>query len=165
MEPPPGSLTCVGLGDTAGAQAVSDVLEHGEVFEQDVVLEDEADRALLGLDEYIGIGVVDDHSIEGDLPVIDRSESGEAPQHGALAGAVRTEQSHDLPGGKVHLDLEVERPEVQSDPSVEGHAATCTGRLPVPNQRSRRPTSTPNETPIITMASTIASSGFVSSER
>ena len=81
-----------GLRRTAGTQPIGDVLEHRHVFEQDIVLEDEADGPGLGFDEDVGDRIVEDGLVKGDVAGIDRGETGEATKHRALAGAVRAEE-------------------------------------------------------------------------
>ena len=74
----------------AGAQAVGDVLRHGHVREQGVVLEDDADVALVGRQMVDG-GAVDQHAA-GRLA----DEARDDAQQGGLAAARRPEQGHDL---------------------------------------------------------------------
>ena len=52
------------FGRLAGAQPEGDVLEHGHVVEQQVVLEHEPDRAILGFDERVGRRLVDDEPVD-----------------------------------------------------------------------------------------------------
>ena len=92
-------------------------------------------------------------------PASRASEAREATQQGALAGAIRAEQRHDLAGPRVQLDVERERAEGTDDVGVEAHAA---GGAPPPRNRSRKATSTAKDTAISTRLRTIASSGSIS---
>src|SRR4029079_15492651 len=75
---------------------------------------------------------------------IDRQQAGQRTQQRRLARAVRAEDRQHLPGLDVELDIEIERPDSQADSGGEAHPAPDDG-VP-PSQRSRRPTSTANET-------------------
>ena len=48
----------IGRGRSLAAQAEADILAHRKMRKQGIVLEDEADAAMLGLDETIGVGDV-----------------------------------------------------------------------------------------------------------
>ena len=149
-----------------GAQPERDVLERRQVGEQQVVLEHDADRALLGRDEDVGRRVVDDDAVERDPAASIGQQAGERPQHRRLAGAVGAEDGEHSPGLDRELDVEVERAELQRRSSrVERHADAPGRAAPPPSQRSRSPTSTANETAISTRLRMSASSGFVSSAR
>ncbi len=166
FEPLAGDPAGICLRGLAGPESVGDVFEHAHVFEQQVVLEHESDRSHFGFDEDVGRRVVDDGVVDRDAAAVDRGESGQAAQHRALAGPVRAEQRQELAGLHVEICVQVERAEPERELSRQGHAATAEIRWSVrPNHRSRSPTSTANEIAISSSASTIASSGLVSSER
>jgi hypothetical protein len=103
VEPFGGGAAGVCLGDLAGAETECHVLEHAHVLEQQVVLEHESDRTRLWLDEGVGGRLVHDDSIDHDAAVVDRFESGQTAQHGALAGTVGAEQREQLAGP--HLEV------------------------------------------------------------
>ena len=90
-------LACARLGHLAGfpacAQAEGDVVEHRHMGKEQVVLEDEAHRALLGRQVDSAIGVHDGHSRDVDPSGLRRLESGEAAQGCRLARAVGAEQA------------------------------------------------------------------------
>ena len=78
------------------AQREFDVVGHGHVAEQRVVLEHEADAAIAGPD----VGHV--AAVQGNAPVVDAREAGDGPQQGALAAARGTQQHEEL--ALAHLD-------------------------------------------------------------
>ncbi len=80
-----------------------------------------------------------------------------------LPGAVRSEDGDHLTGFDSEFDVEVEGAELQADARVEAHPAPGAG-VP-PSHRSRRPTSTANDTAISTRLRINASSGFDSNAR
>ena len=79
-----------GAALAARAQAIGHVLATRHVREQGVVLEDDADVALVGRQVVDG-GAVDPHAAGGLA-----DEAGDDAQQGGLAAAGRTEQGHDL---------------------------------------------------------------------
>ena len=87
----PALVRGVRLGDAAGAQSEGDVLERGQVGEQEVVLEDDGDGAAFGADEHVGGGVVERFAVELDAAAVDRQQSGEAAEQRGLAGSVGSE--------------------------------------------------------------------------
>ena len=94
-------------------------------------------------------------------PLVEGQEPGEAAEHGALPGPVRPEEGHHLSWLDRQLDIEMESTERPHDVRPQRHAAGA----PPPRNRSRKPTSTANETQTSTMLSMTASSGFVSLAR
>ena len=82
----------------AHAQAESDVVQHRHVLEQGVVLEHEADAALLHA-ELGGVGVA-----EQDLAAVERLQAGDRAQQGGLARAGRAEQGEQLARGDVQVE-------------------------------------------------------------
>ncbi len=159
LEPGGGAGSGVRLGDAAGAEAEGDVLQRGQVGEQEIVLEDDGDGAVFGADEHVGGGVVERFAVEVDAAAVDRQEPGEAAEQGGLAGTVGAEHGDGFATLGGDVDVEPERAEGVDDPGLEGHAA---GGRPPPRNRSRRATSTPNETAMSTRLKTIASSGSIS---
>ncbi|TPW14052.1 MAG: hypothetical protein FD127_1653 [Acidimicrobiaceae bacterium] len=137
------------------------------MVEQQVVLEHEAGRSLLGLDEDPGCRFVDAQAVDGDAPGVERFEAGEAAQHGGLAGTVRTEQRDQLAGPHFQIDMQIEGAELLANVRGQAHLGTAVGGVlwRPPNQRSRNPINTAKETAISTSASTMACSGFVSRAR
>ena len=105
--------------------------------------------------------VVPPVAVDRDVPGVDRLESGEDAQQRGLARAVRSEDGHDLLADR-EIDGEVERAEPAPDAAVEDHRRD---HRPMPNQRSRRLTSTTIDTASSTRLSAIAAAGCVSSRR
>ncbi len=113
---------CLDLGatDTAGAQAVGHVLRHRHVREEGVVLEDDADVALVGR-QVVDDGAVDAHAT-GRLA----HEARDDAEEGGLAAARGAEQGHDLTG------LDGERD------AVDGGRRSVADRQVLDIQRARR---------------------------
>ncbi len=85
------------------ADAEGDVLRHGQVREQRVVLEDHADAARLRRQGEAGAG---DHLAgQADLAVADRFEAGDGAQGSGLAAARGAEQATDVTGVQVQVEL------------------------------------------------------------
>jgi hypothetical protein len=93
---PPAAL---GGAHAAHPQRELDVVGHGHVAEQRVVLEHEADAALAR--RYMG----DVATAEQDPAVLDRRQAGEGAQQGALAAAARAEQHEELARRDVQRDV------------------------------------------------------------
>src|SRR5262249_41075169 len=121
----------------ARPQPERDVLEHAEVREEQVVLEHEADRPLLGRREGAGGGVLEHLAVERD-EARHRGEARDRPQQGRLARAVRPKEGHHLAVADLETDVHVERPEGSPHIDLEAHAE--------PSQRWRSPTRTASET-------------------
>ncbi len=96
FEPLVRPLTGLTLRCPACAHPVGDVLDDAEVVEQHVVLEDESGRTVLRFDQYVASRVVDDHPVDLDTSTIERHQTCEAAQHGALARTVRSQERDDL---------------------------------------------------------------------
>ena len=156
---PPG----LGLGHPPGTQTEGDVLHRAEMREQQVVLEDDADRALLGGDEHLRIGIVEDQFVDPDPAAIECDQPGEDAQQGRLARPVGPEDRQHLARLDAQFEIEVETPEAQTDGRLEAHPAP--GPAVPPSHRSRRPTRTTKETAISTRLRISASSGLVSNAR
>ena len=86
------------LGQMAVFEAEGDVLAHGHVRKDGIVLEDHADVALVGRD------VVDDPSVEGDGAALDGVEAGDHAQQRGLAAAGGAEQREEL--ALAHVEAE-----------------------------------------------------------
>ena len=91
-------------------------------------------------------------------------QPGEAAEARGLAGAVRSEHGDDLARLGVELDVEVEAAERAARCGRRGVMPVVRG-VPPPSNRSRRPTSTANDTATSTRLSMIASSGLASLAR
>jgi hypothetical protein len=74
------------FGDVRAAR-VSDVLLHAHVREEGVLLEDEADAALLGRPVDPGLGVEEHRAVERHPPALGPDEPGHHPQDARLARA------------------------------------------------------------------------------
>jgi hypothetical protein len=81
------------------AQCEFDVVGHGHVAEQRVVLEDEADAAIPGAH------VRDVAAVKRDAAVVDTREAGDGPQQGALAAARGAQEHEEF--ALAHLDGDV----------------------------------------------------------
>ncbi len=129
--------------------------------EQQVVLEHDSDRPLLGRDEHVQVGVVEHRVIDRDPAAIYLEQAGECSQQRGFPGAIRAEDREHFASFDGEIDVERQRAESQHKLGVEAHAAP-----PVPpSQRSRSPTSTANETAISTRLRISASCGLVSRAR
>ena len=80
----------LGAALAAGAQPIGHVLDHRHVREEGVVLEDDADIALVGR-QMVDAGAVDQHAAAGLA-----DEARDDAQQGGLAAAGGAEQGHDL---------------------------------------------------------------------
>ena len=134
LQPRRGSGPGLGLGDAGGAQAEGDVLQRAQVVEQQVVLEDDGHRSLLGPDERVGRGVVEHLTIEGDAAVVDRQQPGEAAEQRALARAVGSEDGDRFARVGRDVDVQFERAEAAADARLEAHRCT----LPVRKRKDGR---------------------------
>ncbi len=105
LQPRRGLGTCLATGGAPGPQTEGDVLERGEVVEQQVVLEHDGHRPPLGRHEDIGLRLVQGGIVEHDAPGVDGEQAGEAAEQGALARTVRAEDGHNLAGLGFQLDL------------------------------------------------------------
>ncbi|MCY1291882.1 hypothetical protein D9M70_410860 [compost metagenome] len=85
------------------ADAEGDVVGHGQVREQRIVLEHHADPPLLRRQGEAGAG--DDLAAELDLALVHRLETGDGAQRGGLAAAGGAEQAADVAGVEVQVEL------------------------------------------------------------
>jgi hypothetical protein len=115
IEPGAGAGTRLVGRDTAGAQTESHILERGQMRKQQVILEDDADRAAFRREMDTAPHVLEDDPIELDASSIQRDESGDGAQERGLPSAVRSEHGDDLPGCGFDRDVEVESPKPDRD--------------------------------------------------
>ena len=115
------------------ARPERDVVQCGQMREQEILLEHDADRAALGGRPRTGCGAVQLGPGEGEVAGGQRLEAGQRPQRGGLSGAVRAEQRDHLarpdgqpeiqaergPVGRTVLDHQVR---VEQRRGVTGHA-------------------------------------------
>jgi hypothetical protein len=87
-QPVAGGRRAAGLPHAAGAQPEGDVVGDRQVREEQVVLEDHAEAALVGGDVHAGGDVVPRLGADGDPPAVRRQQAGEHAQQRGLAGAV-----------------------------------------------------------------------------
>ena len=94
------------------------------MWEEKVVLEDQADAALLGRDASAGGGVLDGGAVDLDAAAGERGEPGQGAQRGGLAGAVGSEQCDDLAGVDVQFEVEGEAGTLDSLVGIQAHAVS-----------------------------------------
>ena len=151
-----------GAADPLRAQAVRDVVQRGQVREEQVVLEDDADPAPLRRRPDAGRGVVEHAAAEPDVAAGERHQPGERAQQRRLAGPVRPEHGEDLAGHRVDRGVELEAAVPRQHLGVQsGWTGHATG--PDRTMRSRRPTRIATDTSSRTSDSAMAASGSVSS--
>jgi hypothetical protein len=149
LEPVARLAARIGLGDAPRSEPERDVVEGGQVLEQEVLLEHHADRAAFRRNEDLVGGVVEHDLVDANLTAVDRQQTGECAQHGGLAGPVGTEDCEHLARLDVDVDIEAERPEAESDVGVERHrsllvvhmvmvARGSAGRRPASGREVRR---------------------------
>ena len=126
------------------------VVERGEVREEQVILEDHADPAVLGRFP------VEPGAVQRDVPVVEAGQPGQRAQRRGLARAVGPEQRHHLAGRDRQRDVQGEPGAPHHETSVQHHAAT---------HRSRRAARMPTETTSSTRLSTMAASTSCSRAR
>ena len=146
---------CVGAPNAVFAEPEGDVVERAQMFEQQVVLENDADGALLGRNEATGRGIVDDGFADADTTVVEWEQAGECSQQRGLARTIRAEHREQLAVADPEVGGERERTDRDAHGRVEAHSAD--------SQRSRRLTSTDREITSSTRLKTIAGSMLPSS--
>ncbi len=126
------------LADALAAGAEGDVVQGGQVGEEEVVLEDDADRP--GLRGRVGQG----SAVQVEVTVGEGGETGEGAQGGGLAGAVGAQQGEDVSGGGSQGHVQAEGASVDHEVGVEagGLVWVCGGRpafgrLPVSTRTTR----------------------------
>ncbi len=159
FEPAVGELSRLAAGNTTIAQPERDVVPGAEVGEEQVVLEDDADRAVLGYDVRVRSGLVENDVVETYRAAVEAQQAGEDPQDRGLPRAVGAEDRDDLVVPGLQVDVEVEGADLDAQLRLEAHA-TDEG-----NQRSRSITRTTIEMAMSTRLSAIALSGLDSSWR
>ena len=75
-QPGSGSIAGDRFGDLASAQPEGDVLDGGQIGEQQVVLKDDGNRPLLGSHEDVRVGIVEWFTVELDTARIDGEQAG-----------------------------------------------------------------------------------------
>ncbi len=109
------------LAGAPAARPEGDVVQGAQVGEEQVVLEDHADRARLGRRAVQG------GAVETQMAVGEGDETGERPQGGGLPGAVGAEQGHDVAGVGGQRDVEPEGAAVDHEMGVEALVAYRSG--------------------------------------
>ena len=126
----------IGGGVVIAAQPEADILAHAQMREQRVILEDEADAAMLRLDEALGRG--DILALQQHAARARPLDAGGEPEQRRLAAARLAEQRDDLAGldGERHLAQRRDRAEALRH-AVEGerHRDRGAGRAaPAPSE-------------------------------
>jgi hypothetical protein len=109
-------------GTPAGAvpaEPEGDVVQSGQVREEQVVLEHDTDRTTLGGYLSPPSGSVEVLARQGDVAGSQRFQTGERAQRGGLSGAVGPEQGDDLAGGDVQPDVEAEATTINDEVRLE----------------------------------------------
>ena len=106
----------------AGPQAEGDVVPGRHGGEQQVVLEDHADRALLG-GARCRARRRRASSRRASRGPAERQQPGEGAQRACLAGTVGTEQGEHVAGGHLQRDVDGERAALDDDVGVESSCA------------------------------------------
>ena len=148
----------LGLRHAPAAQPEGDVLEGGEVREEEVVLEHDAHRPGLGRDVLAGGRVVEDPPVEHHPALVGRQQPGQDPQQRGLAGAVGPEQRRRPARAGPRARRRVRGCRAGPGPGRSGPARQRSGQ-DTPSHRSRRPTRTASDTSSSTRLRTIAVSG------
>src|SRR5262249_14559926 len=156
LQPDQGLPARLPPADTPRTQAEGYVFHSAQVGEQQIVLEDDGDRTALGRQPNTAGDVFEDLAVELDPSGIQRLKTCQRAQQRRLAGAVGTEQAHNLSLGDHELNVKLETAEHQLDVGPQAQRAS---------QRSRSAASTVIETATSTRLSMIAASGRVSSSR
>lgn len=113
LQPGGGLRPGLRLGRAPAARPEGHVVERGQVREEQVVLEDDPDRP--GLRRR----TVQLRSVEPQMTVRERDETGEGAQGGGLPGAVRAQQRDDVAGGRGQGHVESEAAPLDDEPRVE----------------------------------------------
>ena len=136
--PPP---VAVGLGGAPRAGAEGHVLQHGEVGEQQVVLEHDADRPLLGGHEHPGGRVVDDPAVDRDTA---RGRCGWSPARArstvVLPAPFGPSRATTSPASTARSTSRCEGPELDAQSArVTVMTAPASGRAATRSPRATRP--------------------------
>jgi hypothetical protein len=92
------------------------------VRKQEIVLKHKTDRPPLSGDVEVGGGILEDFSVQDDVPRAKRNQARERPEQGGLSCPVRPEEGNDLAFVDREPHVEVERPERELDGRVKAHA-------------------------------------------
>ena len=157
-----GGCPARGLAQAAGPRGERDVLRHGQVREQPVILEHVPGRPVRGVDEQPRGRVVDDLAVQDHPAVRYRGQAGQRTKQGGLAGPVRPEDAKHL--ARRYRERDAHGEAAAADRRVDGQAL-LDGHWTAPprSQRFRSDTSTAMETSNSTRLSAIAASGSFSS--
>ena len=101
------------LGRALAARPERHVVQGGQVREEQVVLEDDADRAGLGR------RTLQRRAVQAQTAVGERGQAGEGTQGGGLPGTVRAEQGDDLAGRDAQRHVETEGAALDDEVGVE----------------------------------------------
>ena len=157
LEPLMGLLPRLAARAAVAAQAEGDVVERAEIREEQIVLEDIADRAPLRGNIDTRLCVLEHPPVESDAAFDQRHEPGQNAQESALPRSVRPKHRHHVARLHRQIDAEVESSERGVDAHLEAHSAL--------HQRPRRATSTDSETASRIKLKTTPASGLVSNAR
>lgn len=169
VQPLRGLRAGLGLGRALAAGAEGDVVQGGKVREEQIVLEDHADRTGLGR------RTVQRGPVEAQMTAGERGEPGQRAQRGGLPGTVGPEQRDDVTGRGGQRHVESEGTALHDETGVEAVAAYGVGdgagggAVDVGHdaviQRSRSPASTAIDTASSTRLSAIAAAGSLCNAR
>ena len=104
--------------ETSAAEPKGHVLERREMREKKVVLEHHPDGPLLRGNEDVGGDIVQPHTVERHVPVVERQKSRQRAQQRRLPGAIRTQYGNDLALVDTEVDTQVEPSENDMNPKV-----------------------------------------------
>ena len=135
--------------DTACTQPERDVVEHAQVREQSVVLEDEADSPCFWRQMRSGRRVVEHDPVDLDASRFDGDEPRNHAKQRRLAGTIRSQHGDGDTGIGRDVAVEVQRADARAHVGPQRHRSA-------PSQRSRRTTSTTIEIVSSTSDSVIA---------
>src|SRR2546429_5157031 len=124
---------------------------------QEIVLEHEANRTLLGWHPDPLRRILQHGAIQGDASAAQRKKTGQGSQQRGLPCPVWAQHRDQLSSRQAELHVELKIVHAGQDPRLERHDA--------PSQRSRSPISTASETASSTRLRTMAASGLLSSAR
>src|SRR2546421_158366 len=126
-----------------GAEAESHVFQRAEMRKQAVLLEDDADVALLGWDAYPGGSVLDDGAVQYDATTVKGDQAGQGAHQRRLPGAVGTDHRDHGVVADIKVDVEIEFPEPQADRSGQRHRLRLTRSGTPPSKTPAAPPAPP----------------------
>ena len=162
VQPPRRLLPCLPPGYPVPARPERDVVQRGQVREEQVLLEHHTDRPVLRRRPQWTVRPVQFPPAQPQVPGRQRPQPGQRPQRRGLARAVRAEQRDHLPGGDAQPGIEAEPAEVDDQVGVQQGGALGHGLV---IQRSRSAARTATETVSRMRLSTVAAFMSVSSAR